>query len=236
VLATPSPASRNRAVCLGLFVIVSQPTRPELTRAYDQARDIAGLNWDSDSLNNMLDKATAADVDSFQRIESPATGAIDGIPSAPGALEISGQKYNVSFDARNWGFPLPPATSKGVIRVGRFNGAQVRLSRPKNLADFRMLWDGIQNLTAWGGGHLARFGSINRGSPFGGTDETWFSWKLIPPSPRYTRLSHLPWVQCNLRTKRLFQENCVDIFVMRLFPRMGHHKFSFQQSMRSQSG
>ncbi len=35
------------AVCLGLLVIVSQPTRPELSRAYDQARDIAGLNWDS---------------------------------------------------------------------------------------------------------------------------------------------------------------------------------------------
>lgn len=176
------------AVCLGLLVIVSQPPRSELTRAYDQARDIAGLNWETDSLSNLLEADAAAAVDVFKKTSSPASGELDAVAGPPQALEIAGKRYNVTFTGRNWGF-LQPSPPNPMLEVGEFDGAQIQLGHPKNLADFRALWDGIESLTAWGGEDLVHYGCIRNGSTYGGTNEAWYAWKPIAPSPGYEKLS-----------------------------------------------
>ena len=99
------------AVCLGLLVIVSQPTRPELRTAYEQAREISQVSLTMDK--DLVENEAIRQVHEPDMKDSPAFGNVDRLQSPPKAIDIAGEKYDVVFDGRNWGFvPLDRSIAK----------------------------------------------------------------------------------------------------------------------------
>jgi len=177
-------------VCLGLIVIATQPTRPELRTAYDQARDITEVAGHLSPFRTSLFETDAVtQVDEFKKTQSPAFGSLDSLPNPPKALEINGNRYNVVFNGRNWGFLWVSPPLNTMLEAGVVDGAQLEVSSPKNLADFRLLWDGATDVMAWGGGELSSYACVRKGSSFGGISETWLKWNTIAPSPKYKTLA-----------------------------------------------
>jgi hypothetical protein len=173
------------AVCLGLLVVVSQPTRPELRTAYEQAREISQVSLVMDK--DLVEKEASRQVHGSDIKESPAFGNLDGLQSTPKAIDIAGEKYDVVFDGRNWGF-LPLDHFNPMLDIDPMNGSTLAIKSPKTLADFRILWDDLTGLTAWGGGSLSKHVALVSGSTLGGSNEVWTSWKPIDPSPAYKTL------------------------------------------------
>src|SRR6266849_930797 len=177
-------------VCLGLIVIATQPTRPELRTAYDQTRDITEVAGHLSPFRTSLFETDAVtQVDEFKKTQSPAFGRLDLLPNPPKALEINGKRYNVVFNGRNWGFLWVSPPLNTMLEAGVVDGAQLKVSSPKNLADFRLLWDGAADVMAWGGGELSSYACVRKGSSFGGISETWLKWNAVAPSPKYKTLA-----------------------------------------------
>lgn len=172
-------------ICLGLIVIATQPTRPELRTAYEQARDIGEVARHIDP--NLIETEAARQAHAPDMMASPALGGVDSLPGAPKALDIDGNRYNVVFTGRNWGF-LPSSPPNPMLKVGEFSGAPLPISSPTDLAGFRVLWDGLNHLVAWGGGNLSSYACFSQGSRLGATTETWHRWRSIPPSAKYKTL------------------------------------------------
>src|SRR6266849_2061396 len=144
-------------VCLGLIVIATQPTRPELRTAYDQTRDITEVAGHLSPFRTSLFETDAVtQVDEFKKTQSPAFGRLDLLPNPPKALEINGKRYNVVFNGRNWGFLWVAPPLNTMLEAGVVDGAQLKVSSPKNLADFRLLWDGAADVMAWVAGSFLR--------------------------------------------------------------------------------
>ena len=173
------------AVSLGLLVIVSQPTRPELRTAYEQAREISQVSLTMDK--DLIETDAIRQVHGSDMKESPALGNLDSLQSPPKAIDIGGQKYNVVVDGRNWGF-IPLDHSNSMLDIDPMNGSTLAVKSPKTIADFRTLWDDLTGLTAWGGGSLSQHVAMVSGSTFGGSSEVWKPWKQVDPSPTYKTL------------------------------------------------